>query len=722
MKKLFAIILVISLMVSFASAESIARVMKTAGEVMLKRMGTGEFTEAATPGAAINNGDALSVGEAGFAVVVFIDDRSLVKVKEKTEFEFLDTDATRTLKIENGTLLNKVATQGRTKTFRIETPTSVASVKGTEFAAIVNTMYGVDQFLGQSGMFEVLNLISQQVVNVAAGQKAISNNAGALIQAPSGPSEYPEDPETETEPEPEVEEEAEPETETEETDVDTETPDVDTEAAPEIDDVTPPDDLEKTEGDKPFDLGMGIGAVTIDGQLYNQLALRPEFSLGKLGLGLDMVIYIDGDGNIRKDDWDFIENPSAILDKIMFVSWAKKGDPFWIRVGTLPTVTLGYGGLVNGYSNMMEYPTVRQLGVNGGLKFGKKINTELFMSNVKDFMRGGTLVGARGTFTLSEKFPLTIGGNIVMDINQFSGLKDADGDDIPDAFDDFPDDDKLSKDTDGDGISDDIDIDADGDNDLDLAYGGSDDPTLKPDPLNTAETSASVIGITADVGYSIFSNKIVSVDIYSEWNQLFVPSVDPVSSQYDGRDSKYGTGITVPGVKATLFKMIHLNLEYRMKTGYFVPRFFDQSYDISRVIIQDSTVITKDELVLTDDSSQMGYYGSLGWDIFGFANVSAAYANMLSDDEEIRSFMAVAGLNTDWIPKLSMASAYYMRNNDPNPFDFKNPSVNTILGYMLGYEVSPGVSLVWNFSQYYRDTGDGLEPVRQTTIETAFNF
>lgn len=732
MKKTIGIALMIFLFSGLISAESIARVMKVQGEVLLKKQGTEEFAETAAPGAAIDNGDAIRVGEPGFAVVVFIDDRSIVKVKEKSEFEFIDSETSRTLKIENGTLINNVATQGRTKTFRIETPTSVASVKGTEFTAIVNTAFGVDQFLGTSGLVEVLNLISQQIVTVAAGQKAISNNLGSIIQAPAMPNEYPEDPEEEvTEPDDtqapdDGEEEA-----IDEEGVETEdTGEVDTTPAPE-DIETPEDGGEEGAGDSPFGMGMGIGAVTIDGQIYNQLALRPDLKFGKLGLGLDLVFYLDSDGNLRKDDWDVVNNPSAILDKIFYVSWAQKGDPFWIRVGSLPSVTLGYGGLLNGYSNMVEYPTVRQLGVNGGVTLMKKIQTEFFLSNVKDLIRGGTLVGLRGSYRLSEKIPLTFGANLVADINQFSGLKDDDDDDIPDVFDDFDDDADLWNDTDGDGLPDFhsgldtalIDIDADNDNELDIIAGGTDDPTVKPQPLNTADTKAMIIGFAADVGYPVFSNKIIAVDVYGEYNQLIVPSVDTDAYQ---RDSKVGTGITAPGVRLSLFKMVQLNLEYRMKMGFYVPRFFDQSYDISRVVTvsqgNTTTVFTKDQLVLLDDTQLSGYYGSLGWDIFGFANVGASYANMQAGDFTARSFTAMAGLNTDWIPKVSEATAYYLRNNDENPFDFANPSVNTIFGYRLGYEVAGGTSLIMDYRTFYRDTGDGLKPVRQTSIETAFNF
>ena len=45
------------------------------------------------------------------------------------------------------------------------------------------------------------------------------------------------------------------------------------------------------------------------------------------------------------------------------------------------------------------------------------------------------------------------------------------------------------------------------------------------------------------------------------------------------------------------------------------------------------------------------------------------------------------------------------------------------MGYRIGYELSRGVSLIWDLRQYYRDDGTGvLKPIKQTTIETAFNF
>ena len=40
-----------------------------------------------------------------------------------------------------------------------------------------------------------------------------------------------------------------------------------------------------------------FGSVTINGQLYNQVSFRPEFSTDKIGIGWDIYLYFDEDGN-----------------------------------------------------------------------------------------------------------------------------------------------------------------------------------------------------------------------------------------------------------------------------------------------------------------------------------------------------------------------------------------------------------------------------------------
>lgn len=730
---------------SILMAETIGRVMKANGEVLIKPIGGGAYSVAVKPGQAIANGDAIRVGESSFAVVIFLDDKSVVKIRENTDFQFVETSNTRSLIIEQGTTLHNVNKDNRKKTYRVETPVSVASVKGTEFSAFHDAIAGIDKFVGKTGNFEVFNTISGMTVNVGAGQKAVSNALGQLIPAPAQPGDYPADPEGDV-PDQQQEEPQEPEEPQQDQQQDTQNqrqdepkqdqttedkrqePETTSESADSQPDQPQTGDTPKPKPKKPLNLGLGVGSATIDGKLYNQVALRPELSFGKLGIGLDLPIYIDNEGNIREDEWD---EASDIIDKFLYISWGQKSDPFWFKWGTLNNVTLGYGGLLSGYSNMMEFPSVRKVGINTGMTFGN-FGTEVFLSNMKEFTRGGTLMGLRGTYKLSDAIPLTFGMNFVMDMNQFSGLKDTDDDTYPDIFDDFPDDKDYWNDTDGDGLADKDggnkepdtgwDIDADGDNILDTVDG---DVKLKPTPFSLKNNKATAQGFTLDLGYPVIKSKAFSLEAYMEYNKLIFPKIK--GDAYYSRKAMDGTGITVPGVRASLFSFLNVSFEYRIKEGYFAPQFFDGSYDLSRVVAEFSesgTVIrTKEQVVLVDSSSTSGMYGSASANLFNLLSFNAAYASMKGEgDAEFNSFNALINLNAEKIPKLSVAQAYYQRNNDKNPFDFSNPSINTIFGYKVGYEVSGGVSLIWDFRQFYRDTGTGLEPVKQTTIETAFNF
>ena len=68
-------------------SETIARIIKTKGEVMIKRLGSSGYDKVAKPGTEINNGDACEVGSQEFAAAVYLDDRSIIKIKENTRFQ-----------------------------------------------------------------------------------------------------------------------------------------------------------------------------------------------------------------------------------------------------------------------------------------------------------------------------------------------------------------------------------------------------------------------------------------------------------------------------------------------------------------------------------------------------------------------------------------------------------------------------------------------------------
>ena len=79
-----------------------------------------------------------------------------------------------------------------------------------------------------------------------------------------------------------------------------------------------------------------FGAATIDGKIYNQISFRPEITFKKLGLGLDINLYIDENGQIYSKNWLFTDIGSsfqAIMDKIYYVRWGNRSDDFYFRAG-----------------------------------------------------------------------------------------------------------------------------------------------------------------------------------------------------------------------------------------------------------------------------------------------------------------------------------------------------------------------------------------------------
>ncbi|MCH8024744.1 MAG: FecR domain-containing protein, partial [Candidatus Marinimicrobia bacterium] len=422
----------------WAQQDPVARVLKSVGDVKVRHLADAGFDTDVRATMPLVSGDALRVGDGSFVSLLFIDDKTLIKIKPNSEFQIVETQNTRSIMLDYGTLRSLLPQP--IKDFRVETPVSVASVKGTDFWLIHDATAGIDRAYGVEGVVEILNVISGLTQNLTVNTMIISTAAGQLSPPiPISPDEMPSDPDELQEGPPEPE--AEPEGEPQEGEAAPETGEA---VAPDVPDVgeaaAPPPDApaEEEAAEEPEEaqrsgtgVGLGLGSVTIDGDVFYQIALRPEFAFGKVGIGLDLVVYMDGEGKFRKDEWD---EPSDYLDKLYYLRYATEQDPFFLRIGAMPAVQYGFGALMSGYSNVTEYPQVRRVGFEIGGRIRQNFTLKAFTANLKEM---GGLVGVRGTYRVSKAFPLTIGVNWVADLNQYGGLKDSDGDDIPDMVDDF---------------------------------------------------------------------------------------------------------------------------------------------------------------------------------------------------------------------------------------------------------------------------------------------
>jgi len=147
-------------------------------------------------GTILDDGDKIYTGASGFAAVVFIDDKSMIKIKADSELEITGKRSaaaiSKQINIANGTIRAKVTKQ-RKGEFVVQTPTSVASVKGTDFWVYSDPISG-DQLYGIEGLVSFTNLITGESIDIPAGFTGNSTPDGTLSSGETDPGSVPEDP------------------------------------------------------------------------------------------------------------------------------------------------------------------------------------------------------------------------------------------------------------------------------------------------------------------------------------------------------------------------------------------------------------------------------------------------------------------------------------------------------------------------------------------------
>ena len=189
------------LFVSFVlSADNIALVTKSKGTVQYKKNTSATMENKLAMGTPLFSNDLIKTGGDGFAIFVYLDDKSMIKIQKGTEMYVrgsVDKGAiAKEVSISNGLFKANVESQNGGD-FTIVTPTSVASVKGTEFWVVSKGEEGGDQFFGLSGLVEVRNKKSNRTTRVTKNRTAISSPDGKLETRTTRSGELPVD-ETET--------------------------------------------------------------------------------------------------------------------------------------------------------------------------------------------------------------------------------------------------------------------------------------------------------------------------------------------------------------------------------------------------------------------------------------------------------------------------------------------------------------------------------------------
>mgnify|MGYP001615332590 CR=1 FL=1 len=170
-------------------AKDIAVVLKSAGQVQVTRSSKGA-AENAPRGTRLNSGNILRTSDGAAAALIFTDDKSILKVRENSKVNIAGlreaNGIVKTIKMEFGALWAKV-TRSETP-FKIETPSGVAAVKGTQFYVILDGNGNMIIFCIE-GAIELFNKLGK--VLVTAGQTGVIAEDQAPVTRPSAPGEVP---------------------------------------------------------------------------------------------------------------------------------------------------------------------------------------------------------------------------------------------------------------------------------------------------------------------------------------------------------------------------------------------------------------------------------------------------------------------------------------------------------------------------------------------------
>lgn len=308
-----------------------------------------------------------------------------------------------------------------------------------------------------------------------------------------------------------------------------------------------------------------VGFEEVDEITYYQLRLIQEFKYKKFFMGVDLDFLFDKHGDLRKQDWDHLEN---IIDKIYFMKYGNKGDPFYFHLGGFPDLTMGNGLVMQRYSNMQLYPELRNNGlmIGGNLNIPTQPSFELFSSNIKrnHILSFSARCKPLPDSTVAVLDDIVVGVSLVTDRNQYANLKYvADGS--------YP----------------------------------SEINALEPDPV-------TIMG--AAYNLPVYKNEKVTLGQYSEFAHI----------------AGKGSGVILPGIYADM-NWLKVNLEYRIYGSKFTPSFFDRDYEEERAYQLEPGVanFATKESCLDSLTTGQGFNGSVEGTIKGRVKASFAWQNLI---------------------------------------------------------------------------------------------
>lgn len=422
---------------------------------------------------------------------------------------------------------------------------------------------------------------------------------------------------------------------------------------------------------------------------YVGLRLQPELAFGKIGFGLDVpIMFSTKDGSFRSEEF---QDGLGILRMIQYFRYGRKRrDPFYLKVGVLRRSYLGFGGLLNNYTNSPSFER-RKVGIEFDIRTSNKFfGVEGLYSDINGLnlvaIRPYVRPFAQSLAPIISTFEIGVG--VVHDRSKKALPVTSVTTALP----------------------------------ITIPTNAADTTT---DLRDTRYVNNGMTGFNVDAGITLLNIPFVKVDAYAQFAMLFKNNSDSLAKDlaviaaagHTGVND-YGTGSGFSaGVRARLNFIANIfameaRLEYQNYSKFFRPQFFDAAYEINK----DASILS----LATDTTATDGIYGTLSGHVLNKIKITGGLQIPKNISASNPALLFVQGDATDLIPKVVLTGTYVKGNlttlQDALVLDDRSLA-NIRAAYKLYSWLTLGVDFRWTFAKV---TDNAFDPPKDKVEATRY--
>lgn len=440
-----------------------------------------------------------------------------------------------------------------------------------------------------------------------------------------------------------------------------------------------------------FGFGLGIGAVNLEGVVYNTIKLNPELSFGKFGIALDIdfrFTFTGGDGDttfsVYEPDWylsdgNFSDYLNLYLSKFDYIRWGKSGDDLFAQLGSIKSATVGNGFIVGAYSNESFKPAKKYTGARFELDTAlfdwPYMGVEILVSNVSafDFLAARLYAKPLGGIESPVFSGLETGITFAVDRNPYFFLDDKDTNGVFDIADP------------GGAF---------------VAYNGL---------FVTTDDPAPVVVYGVDLMQPLLDIDVFTMAIYGDY--VLQGLSDPTM----------GGSVALGG---SLIQFISWNGGLIFRGDDFVPSYFDRTYDLDRstkyILYQNDHNSPLQEAGI-DYTTALGFHflsGGISFTTQVTGPFDKPTEDALDAPWEYPHLMALFSINEGIIPYFDM-SFWYDKQGIDSLSSLVDPT-NALIGGRVNYRIQSAVLSLQVDVKYDAGSPDNWNVT--TKLETGIQF